>query len=89
MFHVATVVCIHYTVRGILEFISANFTEFWYPDLVANISGATTIRDIACVALKYILSAIHVRHTDIWVLDVEGAEEKALLGTGEDISVGN
>ncbi len=59
------------------------------PGLGSQYFRCMTIRDIACVPLKYILSAIHVRHTDIWVLDVEGAEEKALLGTGEDISVGN
>ena len=79
----------YYAVRGIVEFMSANFTKFWYPDLLAaNISGGlTTYREIACIPLQYILSAIHFRHIDIWVLDVEGAEEKALLGTGEDVSL--
>ena len=69
-------------VRGIFEFMPANFVKLWYPELAANASAVLTYPEIACVPLKYILSAIHVRHIDVWVLDVEGAEEKALLGTG-------
>eukprot|EP01036_Dinobryon_divergens_P034540 gene34540-44645_t len=57
------------------------YIEKWYPELVANASAVLTYPEIACVPLKYILSAIDVKHIDVWVLDVEGAEEKALMGT--------
>ena len=33
------------------------------------------------IALKYILQQLGVTHVDVWVLDVEGAEYEALLGT--------
>eukprot|EP01035_Chromulina_nebulosa_P029936 gene29936-39738_t len=61
--------------------MTTNFTKEWYPELVANASAVLTYPKIACVPLKYILSAIDVKHIDVWVLDVEGAEEKALMGT--------
>jgi hypothetical protein len=64
--------------------MTTNFTKVWYPELLANASAVLTYPEIACVPLKYILSAIDVKHIDVWVLDVEGAEEKALLGTGND-----
>jgi hypothetical protein len=69
-------------VRGIYEFMPENFIKKWYPDLAANASAALTYPEVACIPFKYILSTIQVRHIDLWVLDVEGAEEKALLGTG-------
>ena len=62
--------------------MSANVINQWYPDLAENASKVLTYPEIACVPLKYILSAINVRHIDVWVLKMEGAEEKALLGTG-------
>eukprot|EP01036_Dinobryon_divergens_P043538 gene43538-57971_t len=57
------------------------FIERWYPKLAANASAALTYPEVACIPLKYILSALQFQHIDLWVLDVEGAEEKALIGT--------
>lgn len=36
---------------------------------------------VQCLTVKSLLRQLNVRHIDIWVLDIEGAEESALRGT--------
>jgi hypothetical protein len=80
---------LHYTdsigaapeVRGIVEFMSDSFIKRWMPDVA---SGKTPLEDLAkmrCLTVKNLFRMLAVKHVDIWILDLEGAEENALLGT--------
>ena len=66
-------------ISGIYEFMTASYIDLFYPYL-KNVSINSVLPKLPCVPLKFIFSALGVRHVDLWVLDVEGAEEKVLQG---------
>ena len=68
-------------VRGFVELMPPAFIQQWYPKIS---SGEVKIEDlpaVQCVTAKSLLKELHLRHIDIWILDVEGAEESVLKGT--------
>jgi len=69
------------TVHGIIEFMSESFLRTWHPKYYNDSSLIQTLPVVNCVPMKKLLSRYNVTEVDIWVLDVEGAEESALLGT--------
>ena len=79
---------LHYTnednnpaVRGFVELMPPAFLNSWHPKIS---SGEVKIEDlpaVQCVTAKSLMRELHLRHIDIWILDVEGAEESVLRGT--------
>ena len=67
-------------VEGIFEFMDNEFKQKWYPDHVKNANLVDDFPLLSCIPIKYILSGFNLKHIDIWVLDVEGAEEEVLAG---------
>jgi len=60
-------------VGGIWEHMAAGFRERIWPGL-----DASTLPAVACLPLAPLLALFGVRHVDLWVLDVEGAELEVL-----------
>ena len=60
-------------VRGIYEYMSPAFINQWHKNLDIN-----TLPVIHCVAADKLFSFLKIKVYDIWVLDVEGAEEAVL-----------
>jgi len=67
-------------VAGIFEFMSAGFKSKFWNDLNANVTADPRATLISCTPLALLLDRFHVRHIDLWVLDVEGAELSVLQG---------
>ena len=40
-----------------------------------------TVPTVQCLPPAQLFSLLGINHVDLWVLDIEGAEEQALLGT--------
>lgn len=71
-------------VRGFIEFMSESFIKKWHGPIY---NGKVRIEDlptVQCLPVKALLKEINVKHIDLWVLDVEGAEESVLRGTDFD-----
>mmetsp|Transcript_27866 Transcript_27866/g.28127 ORF Transcript_27866/g.28127 Transcript_27866/m.28127 type:complete len:306 (+) Transcript_27866:39-956(+) len=68
-------------VHGILEFMSDEFLKTNHPNIYQNHTIISNLPIIPCTPMKLLLQQIRVRQVDIWILDVEGAEEEALRGT--------
>jgi len=62
-------------VRGIWEFMADAFKSTWHANVDVN-----KLPTVPCVPLPQVLTALHLQHIDLWVLDVEGAEEEVLQG---------
>ncbi len=58
--------------RGIVEFMSDSFRQFWHPEIDMNNLGS--VPTVQCVPLSSIMDELGVRHVNLYVLDVEGAE---------------
>lgn len=69
------------SVRGFIEFMSPAFLKKWHGRLFRNVTSIDQLPKVQCVPMRFILKLLMVPVVDIWVLDVEGAEEQALLGT--------
>lgn len=67
--------------RGFLEFMPSSFINSFYRNLANNSTALNKLPVVACIPIKNILRQLHISRVDIWVLDVEGAEESVLLGT--------
>lgn len=81
---------LHYTnddggqIQGFVEFMSPSFIRKWHKGIH---KGKTKIEDlptVQCVQMKKIMHEMNVKHIDIWILDVEGAEQSVLEGTDFD-----
>jgi len=68
-------------VHGILEFMTDEFLYYHHRKIFKNEDRIAQLPIIPCIPLKYYVRQLHIRHVDLWVLDVEGAEEVALQGT--------
>ncbi len=67
--------------RGFIEFMSPSFLKKWHGKIYNNKTSIDELPTVQCLPVKTLLRELNVRHIDIWVLDIEGAEESALLGT--------
>lgn len=68
-------------VRGFIEFMSPSFIKKWHGRIYNNKTSIDELPTVQCLPMKLLLKELHVKHVDIWILDVEGAEESVLLGT--------
>jgi len=59
--------------RGIFEFMSPTLLKSFYQNLTVS-----NLPKVQCHRLDEILRRMNIRHIDLWVLDVEGAEESVL-----------
>lgn len=78
---------LHYTnddggqIQGFVEFMSPAFLRKWHPKIYKNITRLEDLATVQCVQMKKLTRELNLRHADIWVLDVEGAELSVLRGT--------
>lgn len=68
-------------VRGFIEFMSPSFIKKWHGRVYNNKTRIEDLPTVQCLPVKALLRELHVTHIDIWILDIEGAEESALKGT--------
>ncbi len=71
-------------VRGFVEFMTPSFIKKWHGPIY---NGKVKIEDLPttqCVPVRKLLRQLNVRHIDVWILDVEGAEESVLNGVDFD-----
>jgi FkbM family methyltransferase len=66
-------------VRGFIEFMPQPFIRRWHPQYL-DPSNIRNLPVVHCLPLKFLLKELNVLHVDIWILDVEGAEENVLQG---------
>jgi FkbM family methyltransferase len=68
-------------VRGFIEFMSPSFIKKWHGKIYNNKTSIDELPTVQCLPMKRLLQELNVKHVDIWILDVEGAEESVLRGT--------
>lgn len=68
-------------VRGFVEFMTPSFMKKWHGKIYNNRTRIEDLPTVQCLPVKLLLKELNVRHVDIWILDLEGAEESALIGT--------
>jgi len=67
-------------VRGFIEFMSPSFIKKWHKNFYNNRTKLEDLPAVQCVRVNTILKELRVEHIDIWILDIEGAEESVLRG---------
>ena len=68
-------------VRGFVEFMTPSFIKKWHGKIHNNKTRIEDLPTVQCLPVKLLLRELNVKHVDIWILDLEGAEESALQGT--------
>mmetsp|Transcript_26974 Transcript_26974/g.27216 ORF Transcript_26974/g.27216 Transcript_26974/m.27216 type:complete len:336 (+) Transcript_26974:46-1053(+) len=68
-------------VRGFIEFMTASFIKKWHGKVHNGVVKIEDLPTVQCVPVRHLLHQLHVTHVDLWILDVEGAEESVLRGT--------
>ena len=65
-------------VRGFIEFMSPSFIKKWHGKVYNNKTKISDLPTVQCLPMKFLLRELNIKHVDLWVLDVEGAEESVL-----------
>lgn len=68
-------------VGGLIELMEESFFTSWFPDLSKNQTAINELPKVNCFPMKTLLRLLGIKHIDIWVLDIEGAEASALKST--------
>jgi len=68
-------------VGGFVELMSDSFFRSWFPDIWNNETAINALPLIPCLPMRSLLHVLGLKHVDIWVLDVEGAEQSVLEST--------
>lgn len=68
-------------VRGFIEFMTPSFIKQWHGRVYNNKTRIEDLPTVQCLPMKYLLRELSVKWVDLWILDVEGAEESVLMGT--------
>jgi len=68
-------------VRGFVEFMTKSFLKKWHGPIYNNKTSIDSLPTVQCLPVKVLLRELNIKHIDIWILDIEGAEESALRGT--------
>jgi hypothetical protein len=68
-------------VRGFVEFMTPSFLKKWHGKIYNNKTRIEDLPTVQCLPVKLLLRQLNVHHIDLWILDLEGAEESALRGT--------
>lgn len=58
-------------VRGFIEFMSPSFIKKWHGKIYNNKTSIDELPTVQCLPMKLLLHELHVKHIDIWILDVE------------------
>lgn len=66
--------------RGFYEFMTDTFLKSFHPEVYSGNVTLDSLRIVPCMPLSHILSTLQIDKIDIWILDVEGAEESVLKG---------
>ena len=77
-------------VRGFIEFMSPSFMKKWHGKIYNNKTSVDSLPTVQCLPVRTLWRELSVKHVDLWILDVEGAEESVLSGTdfkAVDVSV--
>lgn len=61
--------------------MTPSFIKKWHGPIYNNKTDINSLPTVQCLPVKNLLRELHVTHVDIWILDVEGAEESVLRGT--------
>jgi FkbM family methyltransferase len=67
-------------VRGFIEFMSPSFIKKWHGRIYNNKTSIDELPTVQCLTAKKLFTELNLKHIDIWILDVEGAEESVLKG---------
>ena len=65
-------------VRGFVEFMTPSFLKQWHGKIYNNKTKLDDLPTVQCMPMKRLLKILGITHVDVWVLDVEGAEESTL-----------
>ena len=68
-------------VRGFVEFMTPSFMKKWHGKIYNNKTRIEDLPTVQCLSVRLLLRELNVHHVDLWILDLEGAEESALRGT--------
>lgn len=68
------------TTGGIWEFMSPNYASVWHKALFDSPTLVSQLPEVQCVRYDALLINMGVTRVDLWILDVEGAEEAVLKG---------
>jgi len=71
-------------VRGFVEFMSESFLKKWHGPIYNKRVAIEDLPTVQCLPVKTLHRHLGVKHIDLWILDVEGAEESVLKGTDFD-----
>lgn len=66
--------------RGFIEFMSPSFIKKWHGRIYNNKTSIDELPTVQCLTAKKLFKELNLKHIDIWILDVEGAEESVLKG---------
>jgi hypothetical protein len=58
------------------------FIQKWHSKVANNPEAMNALPQVACFPMRSLLYILGLKHVDIWILDVEGAEESVLRSTG-------
>lgn len=61
--------------------MSPSFIKKWHGRVYNNKTRIEDLPTVQCLPVKTLLRELNVKHIDLWILDVEGAEESVLKGT--------
>lgn len=67
-------------VRGFIEFMAESFIKKWHGPIYNKKVSIDELPTVQCLPVKQLLRHLNVKHIDLWILDVEGAEESVLKG---------
>jgi hypothetical protein len=59
--------------------MTPSFLKQWHGPIYNNKTKLEDLPTVQCMPMRRLLSLLGVTHVDLWILDVEGAEESALL----------
>jgi hypothetical protein len=68
-------------VGGFVELMSDDFLRRWFGHLYNNEEAINALPLVPCLPMNSLLQILYIKHVDIWVLDVEGAEFSVLQST--------
>jgi len=58
--------------------MTPTFIKKWHGKIYNNKTRIEDLPTVQCIPVRQLLKIINIKHIDIWVLDVEGAEESVL-----------
>lgn len=61
--------------------MTSSFLKKWHGRVYNNRTTIDELPTVQCLPVKLLLHELNIKHIDLWILDVEGAEESVLKGT--------